>query len=127
MSSPSSPSGPESADPALMEAIESRRRLTEGVAWVYVPTRPSEEGRGSYGVRFELRRLADGNAGLPVFTEPGLLVAQLGEFQPWKKIAVLDLLIQVSAAHIPVVVNPELQEGADRWSAADIEAWRGDA
>jgi type III secretion system (T3SS) SseB-like protein len=129
MSVPSPPFGSDrnestTTDPAVMEAMESRRRLTEGVAWVYVPTRPDQEGVGSHEVRFELRQLADGNAGLPVFTELELLVAQLGDFQPWRRIAVLDLLIQVSSAHVPVVVNPILQEGADRWTAADIEAWK---
>jgi hypothetical protein len=111
-------------DRSLAEAIEARRKLTEGVAYVYVPTRPATETSGPRQVNFELRRLEDGTAGLPVFTEPELLVAQLGDFQPWERIAVLELLIQISAAKLSVVVNPVVQDGADRWSAADVEAWK---
>jgi hypothetical protein len=111
-------------DRSLAEAIEARRKLTEGVAYVYVPTRPAKETSRPRQVNFELRRLADGTAGLPVFTERELLVAQLGDFQPYERIAVLELLIQVSAAKVPVVVNPVVQEDADRWSAVDVEAWK---
>ncbi|GAB2865115.1 hypothetical protein GCM10027176_78590 [Actinoallomurus bryophytorum] len=114
--------GPDT-DRSLAEAVEARRRLTEGVAYVYVPTQPATETTGPRQVNFELRRLEDGTAGLPVFTELELLVAQLGEFQPWERIAVLELLIQISAARIPVVVNPVVQDGADRWTAAGIDAW----
>jgi hypothetical protein len=107
-------------------AFEARRKLTEGVAWVYVPTRPSKpiETTGPRQVEFELRQLPDGTAALPVFTDPELLREQLGEFQPWEKIAVLELLIQVSAARVRVVVNPAVQEQVDRWTAADLEAWK---
>ncbi|GAA4486049.1 hypothetical protein GCM10023191_011580 [Actinoallomurus oryzae] len=128
-SNPSPPfdsSESEVTDATLADELEARRKLTEGVAYVYVPTQPGETTNGPQAVRFELRRLSDGNAGLPVFTAPELLIAQLGEFQPWKRIAVLDLLIQVSAAHVPVAVNPVVGDDADRWTAADIEAWKRD-
>lgn len=111
-------------DRSLAEAIEARRKLTEGVAYVYVPTRPATETSGPRQVNFELRRLEDGTAGLPVFTEPELLVSQLGDFQPWERIAVLELLIQISAAKVSVVVNPVVEDGADRWSAVDAQAWK---
>jgi hypothetical protein len=106
-------------------AFEARRKLTEGVAFVYVPTQPSKpaEGAAPQAVKFELRQLPDGTAALPVFTEPELLIRQLGEFQPWAKIAVLELLIQISTAKVQVVVNPVVQEHVNRWTAADIEAW----
>jgi hypothetical protein len=110
------------------EAFEARRKLTEGVAWVYVPTRPSmaSEGTGPRKVEFELRQLPDGTAALPVFNEQELLTQQLGEYQPRERIAVLELLIQVSAARVPVVVNPVVQENVDRWTAASLESWKND-
>lgn len=107
---------------------EARGRLPEGVAYVYIPTRPgrSSEDTGHDKVELELRRLADGANGLPVFTDLNLLVAQLGEFQPWTKIAVLELLIQISTVSMPVVINPVVTEDADRWTAERIEAWGRD-
>jgi hypothetical protein len=62
---------------------------------------------------------------LAVFTDQEQLVAQLGVHQPWVKIAVLDLLVQVSAAKVQVVVNPVLQEGVEQWTEADVKAWQG--
>lgn len=120
---------PPPAQPSADDELEARRKLTEGISYVYVPTRPRRpaEGNGPRQVEFELRRLADGTAGLPVFTERELLVAQLGEFQPWEKIAVLELLIQVSTAKVPVVLNPVAQNDLERWTAADVEAWKRNA
>ena len=129
MSSPyqSPPPGPgagAATDRSLAEAVEARRKLTEGVAYVYVPTHPSERGEGPREVRFELRLLADGTGALPVFTELEFLVGQLGRHQPWERIAVLELLMQVSAAKLPVVVNPVVQPDAERWTAERIEEWK---
>src|SRR5689334_17040118 len=92
------PTGPQMGDPSERAAYEARKKLTEGVAWVYVPTAPSAptQGGGPRQVEFELRQLADGTAALPVFTDPDSLVTQLGEFQPYEKIPVLEVLIQVS-------------------------------
>lgn len=117
--------GPARPQPPAADAIEARRKLTQGVADVYVPTRPRRhaDDSGPRQVEFELRQLADGAVGLPVFTELDLLIAQLGEFQPWEKIAVLELLIQVSAAKVSVVVNPVAQPDLERWTAAGVEAW----
>ena len=115
--------------PLAAGEVEARRRVTEGVAYVYVPTRPGRpaEENGPRQVEFELRQMEDGTAGLPVFTEPQLLVAQLGEFQPWVKIAVLELLIQVSAAKVQVTVNPVAQHDLERWTADEVEAWKRNA
>lgn len=95
----------------------------EAVAWVYVPTCPSRES-GPQAVEFELRQLPDGTDALPVFTDPELLVERFGAFQPQEKVAVLDLLVQVSAAKVPVVVNPVLDEEAPRWSEVTLDEWR---
>ncbi|WP_406566946.1 SseB family protein [Actinoallomurus rhizosphaericola] len=113
-------------DHAVHSAYEARKKLTEGVAWVYVPTVPSKpsEGAGPREVQFELRALADGAAALPVFTDQQMLVEQLGEWQPWEKIPVLELLIQISEAQARVVVNPVVEEDADRWTADRVETWR---
>jgi hypothetical protein len=93
----------------------------DGVAWVYVPTCPS---RAAESAEFELRQLPDGTGALPVFTDPDLLAERFGEFQPREKVAVLDLLVQVSAAKVSVVVNPVLDDEAPRWSESDLDEWR---
>ena len=123
---PSAAGGIEPGSGSLAEAMEARRRLTEGVAYVYVPTQPSDdsEADGPREVRFELRLLADGTGALPVFTERELLIEQLGQHQPWERMAVLELLMQISAEKLPVVVNPVVQPDADRWTAERIEEWR---
>jgi hypothetical protein len=104
---------------------EGRRKAMKAVAHVYVPTRPSDAvgNSGTRQVEFELRLLPDGTNALPVFTELDLLVEQLGEYQPWEKTAVLHLLVQVSAAGIPVVVNPTVRADTDQWTAARIDEW----
>ena len=101
----------------------------EGVAFVFAPTRPYEPAAmpDAQAVQFELRSLDDGSAALPVFTDQEQLVAQLGAYQPWVKISVLDLLVQVSAAKVQVVVDPVLQANVERWTEADLKAWRGGA
>ncbi|GAA0355493.1 hypothetical protein GCM10010151_51380 [Actinoallomurus spadix] len=113
-------------DPAGRGAYEARKKLTEDVAWVYVPTLPSKpsEAVGPREVQFELRALADGTGVLPVFTEEQFLVEQLGEWQPRERMPVLELLIQVSQSQVRVVVNPVVQESAERWTADRVAAWR---
>jgi hypothetical protein len=98
-----------------------------GVAFVYVPTRPYGPATTPEGqeVRFELRGLADGSAGLAVFTDEQALVDQLGSYQPRARVSVLELLVQISRVNVPVVVNPVLRRGAERWTEADIAAWSG--
>jgi hypothetical protein len=96
---------------------------TKDVAWVYVPTHPcleSDEGPAE----FELRQLPDGTGALPVFTDPELLVERFGAFQPQEKVAVLDLLVQVSTAKVSVIVNPVLDDEAPRWSEATLNKWQ---
>lgn len=103
---------------------ETRKGMVEAIAYVYVPTRENTS-TGADGLRelqLELRQLPDGTAGLPIFTDPDLLVAQLGEFQPWARIAVLELLLQVTAAKLPVVLNPKVRDDAERWTAAGFDA-----
>lgn len=98
-----------------------------GVAFVYVPTRPYEPATTPEGqeIRFELRSLSDGAAGLAVFTDEETLIEQLGTYQPRARVSVLELLVQISHANVPVVVNPVLQQGAERWTEADVTAWPG--
>lgn len=97
----------------------------EAVAWVYVPTCPSRES-DPQALEFELRQLPDGTDALPVFTDPELLAKRFGAFQPREKVAVLDLLVRVSAAKLSVVVNPVLDDEAPRWSEATLDEWRQD-
>jgi hypothetical protein len=100
----------------------------DAVAFVYVPTKPyvESDSPGPQPVAFELRRLGDGSAGLAVFTDLDRLVAALGEYQPWLKISTLSLLLQLSQAEqrVPAVLNPTVEEGADRWTEADVTAYR---
>lgn len=98
-----------------------------GIAFVYVPTRPYEPATTPEGqeIRFELRSLSDGAPGLAVFTDEETLVEQLGAYQPRARVAVLELLVQLSPMALPVVVNPVLRQGADRWTEAGVTAWRG--
>lgn len=97
-------------------------------AHVYVPTRPYQDKAtpGPQEVSFELRRLGDGSAGLAIYTELAHLVAQLGDFQPWVKVSVLELIVQLSrlTERVPVAVNPVLEEGASRWTETDLADWR---
>lgn len=98
----------------------------DAVAFVYVPTRPYEPVRAGevQSVRFELRQLHDGSPGLAVFTELQILVNALGVHQPYVKIAVLDLLVQVVGERISVVVDPALEHGVPQWTEQTIQDWR---
>lgn len=95
----------------------------EPPAYVYVPSYPRASDERQ--VRFQARELVDGTPGLPVFTTSEALVAQLGEFQPFEKVAVLDLLVQFSRSNVQVVVDPVLGEGVQRWTAADLAELSG--
>jgi hypothetical protein len=114
--------------PPGARADETREGAVEAVAYVYVPTRENTPTRtdGIREIQLELRRFPDGTAGLPIFTDPDQLVAQLGEFQPWAKIAVLELLLQATTAKLPVVLNPIVRDDADRWTAAGLDAGEGE-
>jgi SseB protein N-terminal domain len=96
---------------------------SDAVAFVYVPTRPYEPGK-SGPVEFELRLQSSGEAALPVYTDEAQLVAVLGSYQPYIRIPVLHLLVQVSQTKTSVVVNPTLNDGAERWSETTLNEWR---
>lgn len=119
--------GKPDGDAPAPDSVENGPNSEGAIAFVYAPTRPyrrAERGQ-TQQVRFELRQLDDGSPGLSVFTTEERLVAELGIHQPYVRIAVLDLLVQVAGANVKVVINPALRQGAPRWTEADLEAWRG--
>ncbi|MCO5968967.1 SAV_915 family protein [Actinoallomurus soli] len=109
------------------DVTEERQDTAPEIAFVYVPTKPYRDtgSTAPQPISFELRRLDDGSAGLAVYTDLQQLIAQLGEHQPWARIAVLDLLVQLSQVEqkVPVVVNPVLADGAERWTETDVAGW----
>jgi hypothetical protein len=80
--------------------------------------RPGHDG----DVVFEVRRLADGRRGLPVFTTVERLVAALGREQPWVALPLRNVQRLMGGAGVPsVVIDPEVEPGAWRWQAGDLE------
>lgn len=123
---PPAPLPGDSRETASLGEDEAAGPEDEAIAFVYVPTRPYEsvtQGEAQ-PVRFELRRLPDGSPGLAVFTERQRLVNTLGIHQPYVKVGVLDLLVQVAGEKISVVVNPALEHGAPQWSKEAVQDWR---
>jgi hypothetical protein len=95
-------------------------------ASIYVPTQPLPESGWPAPERvvFDLRTMADGRAGLAVYTDHERLVAELGAYQSCVLVPVLDLLVRLSGSGVPVMVNPTLADGARRWTADEVRAWR---
>lgn len=118
--------GRQAADTPARDESQDDANASHAVAFVYVPTRPyrrAERGQTQH-VRFELRQLDDGSPGLPIFTTEERLVAELGSHQPYIRIAVLELLVQIAEENVRVVINPRLKQGAPRWTEDDLQAWR---
>lgn len=120
------PESPQETAPAQRQDDVVGAKDEDPIAFVYVPTRPYEPARAGevQSVRFELRELRDGSPGLAVFTELERLVNALGVHQPYVKIAVLDLLVQVAGERISVVVNPVLEDGVPQWTEQAIQDWQ---
>ncbi|MCP2337495.1 hypothetical protein [Actinomadura rupiterrae] len=84
-------------------------------AYVYVPTRSYDDsGERAQEVRLELRRLADGEPGLAVFTDSHILLQELGPGQPYAKVSVFELMLHMCEAKIRVVANPTLEAGMEK-------------
>jgi hypothetical protein len=112
---------------AIQQTIKDRRTAVEGVSEVFVPTRPTRPSAmrdDPQQVEFETRETSEGLRALPVFTSHDLLVAQLGPYQASERLPVLELLIQISGVALPVVVNPQIDATAQRWTAEDLQTWR---
>lgn len=111
-STPLSASSPEEVEERLAAA---RKRQEEevgaadeekGIAFVYVTTRRDPDP--GTPPEYELRSLADGSAGLSVFTDLDLLLERFGAAQTWARVPVLELLLLVAKEKVGVVLNPVL-------------------
>lgn len=110
------PSGAGASEPAAEDTADA-------VAYVYVPIQPHRSGSDRQSVTFELRSI-DGEAGLAVYTDRDRLTAELGVHQPHVRIPVLRLLVHLARETFPIVVNPVLAPGTEKWTEASIRAWR---
>lgn len=94
------------------------------VAFVYVPVQPPRNPNAvPEAVTFELRSI-NGEPGLAIYTTQDRLIAELGEHQPYTRIPVLHLLVQLAHQTLPIAVDPTLQPGTERWTEQSITAWR---
>jgi hypothetical protein len=90
--------------------------LTEQEPLVVVPAHP---GAGDQLV-FEARR-EPGGLVLPVFSSVGVLVAALGQSQPWAAVPLASVMDAAAAAQVDrVVLDPEVSAGAWRWDQQDL-------
>jgi hypothetical protein len=87
---------------------------------VIAPARP-RSGSGA-GLAFEMRMLAGGGLGLPVFSSVAGLVGVLGRYQPWVcvPLAVAEEAVRQAGAG-RVVLDPGADSSAWRWSEAGLE------
>lgn len=89
---------------------------------VVVPAHPDVRPGHDGTVIFEVRRLADGDLALPVFSAVSRLVATLGQNQPWVAIPLRNVQAIMGAAGVEqVVLDPDAQPDAWRWQEGDTE------
>lgn len=101
--------GPSASPPPIVagrraEAGSSR----ESSALVFVPTAARHSESKQSGTTYELRELAEGAAGLAVYTSLEKLLQVLGVEQAYVEVEIIELLRQV-AGRVPVVVDPALR------------------
>jgi hypothetical protein len=93
---------------------------------VVVPARPDVRPGHDGDVVFEVRRMADGDVGLPVFSAVSRLVATLGHDQPWVAMPLRNVQAIMGAAGVErVVLDPDAQPGAWQWQERDVEMLEG--
>jgi hypothetical protein len=94
----------------------------EPAEFVFAPAHPQVLG-GRKDVVFEVRRLADGTAVLPVFSTVQKLVAALGEAQPWACLPLREVRGLMGLSRVEqVLIDPDLDQGAWRWRETDLLA-----
>lgn len=89
---------------------------------------PAHPGAGDQLI-FEARRQLDGLV-LPVFSSVSLLVAALGQSQPWAVLPLAQVIEAAAAARVSrVVQDPAVSDDAWRWEPADLcgFTWRESA
>jgi hypothetical protein len=90
---------------------------------VIAPARPDIRPGHDGDVIFEVRELPDGDRALPVFTTVKRLVATLGPDQPWVALPLRNIRTIMGGAGVDrVVIDPQVQPGAWRWQASDLQA-----
>jgi len=90
---------------------------------VFAPARPDIRPGHDGDVIFEVRQLADGGRGMPVFTDVKRLVAALGPDQPWVALPLANIRVIMGGAGVDrVVIDPEAEPAAWRWQDSDLEA-----
>lgn len=90
-------------------AVDPQRLMTTRV---FVPISPQTQAGGEGVVAYELRELAQGSAGLAIYTSAEKLNQVLGAAQPHVEIEIIELLRQISG-RVPVVVDPNLRASVD--------------
>jgi len=86
---------------------------------------PAHPGAGDQLI-FEARRQPDGLV-LPVFSSVPLLVAALGQSQPWAVLPLAQVIEAAAVARVSrVVQDPVVSDDAWRWEPADLGGftWR---
>ncbi|NEA21614.1 hypothetical protein [Actinomadura bangladeshensis] len=75
---------------------------------MFVPTAARHSESKQSGTTYELRELAEGAAGLAVYTSLEKLLQVLGVEQEYVEVEIIELLRQI-AGRVPVVVDPALR------------------
>lgn len=89
---------------------------------VHVPAHPRHAARPDI-VEYEVRRTADGDLVLPVFTTRKQLVRMLGPAQPWVAQPLENLERALAAAPtVRVVVDPATSQDLWTWDPASLRA-----
>jgi hypothetical protein len=104
----SKPSAPyaDAGDATSRSSLSSGEATPTGLSRVYVPTtRPVGPGKNP---EYELRVMADGTAGIAVYTSVDRLRECLGGDQPWSEASLLELLYLVGKKRIGVALNPRM-------------------
>jgi hypothetical protein len=87
--------------------------------FVVAPAHPASS-HGDTSIVFEVRESPRGNV-VPVFSDVRRLVAALGPAQPWVVLPLIKIReLAASGGVHEVVLDPEVESGAWRWSYEDL-------
>ncbi len=113
------------APPGVAPAGAASGRVADLPDIVIAPAHPATGGAGP-DIIFELRDGGDSARVLPVFSTVQGLVQALGGAQPWVALPLHRLreLAERGGVHL-VVLDPEVEPGAWRWQAGDLERFEG--
>lgn len=101
--------GPSASPPPIDAGHRAGAASSRGSsALVFVPTATRNSESKQNGSTYQLRELAEGVAGLAVYTSLEKLLQVLGVEQAYVEVEIIELLRQV-AGRVPVVVDPALR------------------